>query len=143
PRGPPRVRALRPRARSLHGREAGEGGQDRDGGRGLALLRPDPGPEPAPAGEAPAGRGGAPVRARGRDPHDRRGRPLPRLIQRGPAPGGDGRTLPRGPVPPPERRAPDPASSPEPPRGHPAPLRALLDARAGAGDDAGAVLLGP
>src|SRR5687768_18297733 len=31
----------------------GQGGQDRDGGRGHGVLRPDRGPEPRAAGEAP------------------------------------------------------------------------------------------
>ena len=57
-RRPPGIGALRPREGSLHRRTEGQGGQDRDGGGGDALLRSDPGSDPGAPSEAPAGRRG-------------------------------------------------------------------------------------
>ena len=134
PGEPARERAVRPREGRLH---RGHGAQDRQGGARAprhALPRRDRRHAAAAAGQDPAARPGAAVRAGRRAADAERRRARGGGHQPRPARAGGGEAVPRGPVLPPVRDADrDPAAAPPPPR-HPAAGRgvpAALRARDG------------
>ena len=135
PREPARERAVRPREGRLHRRDRAQDRQGRAGAPGHALPRRDRRHAAAAAGQDPAARAGAAVRARGRAR-----RRSPSTCAWWPPPTATcaalvaAEAVPRGPVLPPVRDADrDPAAAAAAPR-HPAPGRgvpAALRARDG------------
>ncbi len=97
-REPRRERALRPRARRLHGRHGPPCRPLRAGGRRDALSRRDRRAPGRGAGEAPARRRGADVPARRRDRADHRRRPPRRRDEPRSRAAREVRRLPRGPL---------------------------------------------
>ena len=111
-RGPARERALRARARGLHGGARVQAGAVREGQRRDALPRRDRRHGAGAAGQAAARSPGPRDPACRRDPVGARGRADHRGHQQGSRAGDGGRGLPRGPLLPAQRDSdPDPAAA--------------------------------
>ena len=120
-----RVRAVRPRARRVHGRRSRARGRVRGGRRRHAVPRRDRRAAADAAAEAPARARGARGAAHRRDAAAQGRRPRHRRDQPRPARGGQPRHLPPGSLLPPRGRAPARAAAARAPRGHPGARRAL------------------
>ena len=98
PGGAPAERAVRPRARGVHGRRARQAGPLRGGPRRHGLPRRDRRGEPGHAGQAPARPRHLDVPARRRHERDPRRRPRPGGDEPRPPRDGPPGPLPRGPL---------------------------------------------